>query len=388
MSFIDRTLQELEQKELRRKGRDIDGPQGRIISLNGKMVLNFCSNDYLGLAGDPALAAAARQAMDEEGFGAGASRLVCGNMRAHRRLEEKTARFKGTESALVFSTGYMANAGIIPAVCGRDDLILSDRFNHASIIDGIILSGAKWRRYSHRDMNALERLLRDNAHYPKKLIVTDSVFSMDGDIAPLDEITALAKTYGALVMVDEAHGLGVLGKHGKGAAEHFGVEGAIDFQMGTFSKAAGAFGAYCCGKKETVEFLMNKARSFIYTTGMPPAVAAAAVAGLEMIENQPFRREELWRKVERMTAGLKEQGWDLLNTQTPIIPVVVGEAKTAVEFSERLLEEGIFAAAIRPPTVPAGTARLQLTVTAAHTGEDVEMCLSKIGEVGKRLCLI
>ena len=388
MSFIDQTLQQLDEKQLRRRRRDVTGPQGRTILLNGRPVLNFCSNDYLGLAGDPRLIDAAVRAMREEGFGSGASRLVSGNMDAHRRLEENVARFKGTPAALVFSTGYMANVGIISAVCGKGDLILSDRYNHASIIDGIILSGAKWRRYPHRDMAALEKFLRDSGRHSKKLIITDSVFSMDGDIAPLDQIVALAAEYQAMVMIDEAHALGVLGKNGKGAAEHFGVGDKIDFQMGTFSKAAGAFGAYCCGTQEAMDLLANKSRSFIYTTGMPPAVAAAAEAGLNIIATQPSLREGLLKKTRHMTGRLKDQGWDLRDTRTPIIPLVVGEPQTAMEFSERLLEEGIFAAAIRPPTVPSGTARLRLTVTAAHTDDDVEICLSEIKGIGKRLCLI
>ena len=275
--FLDQTLTDLDGSGLKRTMRPLSGAQGREVTVDGRKALNFCSNNYLGLAGDARLGRAAAEAVENEGFGAGASRLVCGNMTAHRRLEEGIARFKGAEGCLVFSTGYMANVGIIAGVFGRDDVIFSDRLNHASIVDGIQLSRAQCRRYAHRDMNALEELLASSGPCRKRGIVTDSVFSMDGDIAPLDKIVALARKYDCLVMVDEAHAFGVMGDGGRGLAEHFGVEAQIDIQMGTLSKAAGSFGAYCCGSKELVAFLVNKARSFVYTTGMPPPVAAASL---------------------------------------------------------------------------------------------------------------
>lgn len=385
---LNETLAELFERGLKRKIRTVEGSQNREITLDRRKVLNFCSNNYLGLADDPRLGAAAAASIITEGFGSGASRLVCGNLSSHSRLEEKIAEFKGTERALLFSTGYMANVGIISSLYNRGDMIFSDKLNHASILDGILLSGAEYKRYAHVDMESLEAMLRAAPPLVKKLIITDSVFSMDGDIAPLPAIVALAKKYSCTVMVDEAHGLGVLGKNGKGAVEHLGLEGQVDIQMGTFSKAAGSFGAYCCGSSQLIDFLINKARSFIYTTGLPPSVAAASLKGLEVIEQEPQRREQLWKNTGLVLKALKEMGFETLNTQTPIIPIVVKEASLSVRFSEKLLEDGIFVSAIRPPTVPANTARLRVTVMATHTPEDLNKLLSSVKKIGKELCLI
>lgn len=385
---LKETLAELSDRGLKRKIRTVEGSQSREITLDGRKVLNFCSNNYLGLADDPRLGAAAAASITAEGFGSGASRLVCGNLSSHSRLEEKIAEFKGTERALLFSTGYMANLGIISSLYNRGDMIFSDKLNHASILDGILLSGAEYKRYAHVDMESLEAMLKAAPPLVKKLITTDSVFSMDGDIAPLPAIVALGKKYGAAVMVDEAHGLGVLGKNGKGAVEHFGLEGQIDIQMGTFSKAAGSFGAYCCGSNQLIDFLINKARSFIYTTGLPPSVAAASIKGLEIIFQEPQRREKLWKNTEFLLKALKDMGFDTLNTQTPIIPIVVKDALLSVRFSEKLFEEGIFVSAIRPPTVPANTARLRVTVMATHTEQDLNKLLFSVKKIGKELCLI
>jgi len=387
-TFIDQTLLELTQRGLKRKIRTIEGRQNREITIDGRKVLNFCSNNYLGLADDPRLGAAATASIVAEGFGAGASRLVCGNFSSHQKLEDCIAKFKGTERALLFNTGYIANMGIISSLYGRGDMIFSDKLNHASIIDGILLSGAEYKRYAHADMESLAAMLKTAPESVKKLIITDSVFSMDGDIAPLPAIVALAKKYSAAVMVDEAHGLGVLGRNGKGAVEHFGLEGQVDIQMGTFSKAAGSFGAYCCGSARLIDFLINKARSFIYTTGLPPSVAAASLKGLEIIVEEPQRREKMWENTKFITNGLKEMGFDTLNTQTPIIPIVVKDSSLSVDFSEKLLAAGIFVSAIRPPTVPANTARLRVTVMATHTTEDLNRLLSIVKTIGKESCLI
>jgi len=387
-TFIDQTLLELTQRGLKRKIRTIEGRQNREITIDGRKVLNFCSNNYLGLADDPRLGAAATASIVAEGFGAGASRLVCGNFSSHQKLEDCIAKFKGTERALLFNTGYIANMGIISSLYGRGDMIFSDKLNHASIIDGILLSGAEYKRYAHADMESLAAMLKAAPESVKKLIITDSVFSMDGDIAPLPAIVALAKKYSAAVMVDEAHGLGVLGRNGKGAVEHFGLEGQVDIQMGTFSKAAGSFGAYCCGSARLIDFLINKARSFIYTTGLPPNVAAASLKGLEIIVKEPQRREKMWENTKFITNGLKEMGFDTLNTQTPIIPIVVKDSSLSVDFSEKLLAAGIFVSAIRPPTVPANTARLRVTVMATHTTEDLNRLLSIVKTIGKESCLI
>jgi len=392
-TFLDEALVSLDYDGLKRDLRRSSGAQGREIVIDGKKVLNFCSNNYLGLAGDPRLGQAAIECIGREGFGSGASRLVCGNMNAHRELEERIARFKEAEQCLVFSTGYMANVGIISGIFGRNDIIFSDRLNHASIIDGICLSQAKCRRYPHKDMNALEAMLQESMattpDFPvKRGIITDSVFSMDGDIAPLKEIVALAKKYNCLAMIDEAHALGVLGKNGRGLAEYFGVEKEIDIQMGTLSKAAGSFGAYCCGSKTLISFLINKARSFIYTTGLPPSVAAASFKAIEIIEDEPPRRIRLLDNADYLRRELIRMGFDTMDSQTPIIPVLVKGAAVAVEFSKHLFESGVFISAIRPPTVPQNTARLRLTVMATHTTEDLDFTLEQIKRIGKELCLI
>ncbi|MFA5088192.1 MAG: 8-amino-7-oxononanoate synthase [Candidatus Omnitrophota bacterium] len=385
--FLEENLADIRGKGLERALRLAEGPQGRKIRINGRDVLNFCSNNYLGLAGDARLARAAAEGMSREGFGAGASRLVCGNMSAHLQLEAKIARFKGAEESLLFSTGYMANVGILSSLFGRGDIIFSDRFNHASIIDGILLSQAKMKRYPHKDMGSLRKMLSEARGFRKRCIVTDSVFSMDGDIAPLDKIVSLAEEYDCWVMVDEAHAFGVLGEQGKGAVELFGLEDKIDIQMGTLSKAAGCFGAYCCGSRNLIKFLMNRARSFIYTTGLPPGVAAAACRAIEIIEDEPQRRERLWENTRYMLNGLRRMGWETLDSQTPIIPVVVKDAGLAVTLSQRLLGEGVFISAIRPPTVPQNTSRLRVSVMATHEREDLNFVLDCLARIGEELCL-
>jgi 8-amino-7-oxononanoate synthase len=374
-------LNVLGAQELRRALRTVASAQGRTIILDGKRVLNFCSNDYLGLAADPRLVKAAEEAMQRRGFGAGASRLVCGNFDEHDALEQELAAFKHTASALVFSCGYMANAGIIPALVSRGDAVFSDRLNHASIVDGIVLSRADLCRYPHKDMNALDEMLAKATGARRKLIVTDTVFSMDGDMAPLKDIVRLAKQHNAWLMVDEAHAFGLLGPTGAGLADAMGLEADIDIQMGTLSKSAGAYGAYCAGSPELKEYLLNSSRSFIFTTAIPPAVAAAARCALNIMNAEPQRREKVFGLAVRMRDGLKGLGFDTLESETPIIPVLVRKASVAVEMSKKLLERGIFVSAIRPPTVPAHTARLRVTVTAGHTDEDIDACLEAFEHV-------
>lgn len=393
--FLTQTLTQLESKGLRRRLRSVDGAQGAKISLNGKVVINLCSNNYLGLADDARLRAAAIDCIADEGLGAGASRLVCGNMKSHSALEEKLADFKGTESAILFSTGYMANVGIISSLFSRDDVIFADKLNHASIIDGILLSGAEFKRYPHNDMKALEDFLKKDktrgrpaCRRGRRAIITDSVFSMDGDVAPLEEIVALAQKYNCMVMIDEAHAFGVFGKKGKGLGEHFGLEKEIDIQMGTLSKAAGSFGAYACGSRTLIDFLINCARSFIYTTAMPPSIAAASLRAIEIIESEPQRREQLWENERYLRKGLKDSGFDTGKSQSPIIPVLVKDAKVAVEFSRKLLDQGIFVQAIRPPTVPQNTARLRVTAMATHSRADLDFAIKEFGRIGKELGLI
>lgn len=386
--FLEQSLQALESKGLKRHLCSVEGSQGREIIVEGRKVLNFCSNNYLGLADDPRLHQAVLESMKREGIGSGASRLVCGNMSSHRHLEEKIAQFKGAEDCLVFSTGYMANVGIISSVFEHGDIIFSDKLNHASIIDGILLSGTAFKRYPHKDVNVLEQWLKESQGFKKRGIITDSVFSMDGDLAPLDKVVELAHRYDALVMIDEAHALGILGQKGTGAAEHFGVQDKIDIHMGTLSKAAGVFGAYCCGSKSLISFLINRARSFIYTTGLPPLVAAAAQRAIEIIEQEPHRRIQLQEYSDYMQRELNKMGFDTLESQTPIIPILIKDSSRAVDFSQKLLEKGIFVQAIRPPTVPPNTARLRLTVTAVHQKSDLDFALEKLQQMGRELCLI
>jgi 8-amino-7-oxononanoate synthase len=376
--LLHNDLQQLESLGMYRKLKTVGSPQGREIILDGKRVLNFCSNDYLGLADDERVKKAAIEAIAEYGLGSGASRLVCGNMGPHEKLETELALFKNTESALVYSSGYMANTGIIPALMGRQSVVISDKLNHASIIDGIILSRARLVRYPHADMEALGEILKDLPAKQHKLIVTDAVFSMDGDKAPLKEIVGLAKRYGAMVMVDEAHAFGVLGKRGSGLVEELALEGQVDIQMGTLSKAAGSFGAYACGEKVLREYLINKSRSFIYTTAMPPALAQASRAALKIISGDPQRRRRLQDNADHLRLQVQAMGFDTMNSSTPIIPVLVNDPSRAMAMSRRLLEQGIFVQAIRPPTVPNGTSRLRLTVTATHTREDLDQLLNAL----------
>ena len=376
--FLQQDLLDLESGGIYRSLKTIDSPQGREITLNGKRVLNFCSNDYLGLANHARIKEAAIEAIEEYGLGSGASRLVCGNMSPHEKLEAELAQFKNTESVLLFSSGYMANTGIIPALMDRHSVVLSDKLNHASITDGIILSRARLVRYPHSDMQALQEILKGLPTTKRKLIVTDSVFSMDGDRAPLKEIIDLAGRYGAMVMVDEAHAFGVLGRSGSGLVEELGLEGQVDIQMGTLSKAAGSFGAYACGTKVLRDYLINKSRSFIYTSALPPALAQASRAALQIILEGNHLRRQLKENADYLRARVRMMGYDTMNSSTPIIPVLVKDPLQAKAMSQRLLEQGIFVQAIRPPTVPMGSSRLRLTVMATHTQEDLNRFLNAL----------
>jgi 8-amino-7-oxononanoate synthase len=378
ISERQKDLQNLERLGLYRSLKSVDSPQGREIILDGRPVLNFSSNDYLGLSNDPRLKQAACRAVEASGVGAGASRLICGNMGTHERLEEELALFKNTPSALLFSCGYMANIGILQALMDRRSVVLSDRLNHASIIDGIILSRAKFLRYPHADIQALEETLKNLPAGTVKLIVTDTVFSMDGDRAPLKDIVELSGRYGAGLMVDEAHAFGVLGPHGGGLVEELGLGDRVDVQMGTLSKAAGCYGAYVCGKKTLREYLVNKCRSFIYTTALPPALAESARVALRIIRDDVPLRRKLQASSDDLRVKLKALGFDGMNSTTPIIPILVKESSRAQAMSRKLLEQGIYVPAIRPPTVPEGTARLRITVTAAHTQEDFDRLLQTL----------
>ncbi|MBI5826820.1 MAG: 8-amino-7-oxononanoate synthase [Deltaproteobacteria bacterium] len=373
-------LSRLTKAGLRRSLRLVEGPQGPRATIDGKEAILLCSNDYLGLANHPLVKQAAIEAIDAWGVGAGASRLISGNMTAHARLEESIRRFKGTEAALIFNSGYHANVGCITAICSRDSEVFSDRLNHASIVDACLLSRAAFRRYPHRDVDSLERLLK-KSRAKRKLVATDGIFSMDGDIAPIREIAGLLDRYDAMLLIDDAHSTGVLGDRGRGTLEHLGVSHPSIIQMGTLGKAVGAFGAFIAGSVELIDILKSKSRPFIYTTALPPSICAASIKALEIIEQEPGLRMRLWENTAFFREGLLKASLDTLGSQTQIIPIAVGQAQRAMELSSRLLEKGVFIQGIRPPTVPEGTSRLRVSVTAAHSREDLTSALSAIREV-------
>jgi glycine C-acetyltransferase len=383
-------LAQLRQEGLYRELRLVEGAQGRRVVLDGREVLLFCANNYLGLADHPLLKEAAVRAVERYGVGSGAARLVSGNMELHRALEERLAAFKGTEAALLFNSGYAANTGIIPALVGRGDTIFSDRLNHASIVDGALLSRARLVRYPHNDMAALRRLLAETPATGRRLIVSDAVFSMDGDLAPLAELVDLKREFDALLMVDDAHGTGVLGTGGRGSAELCGVEDGIDVQMGTLGKALGGFGAYVAASRELVDYLVNRARSFIFSTSLPPAVLAAALAALDLADSPEGarRRAVLADNAVRFRGLLAAAGFDTMGSVTQIVPVRIGAAEPTMTFTRLLLEEGVFVQGIRPPTVPAGNCRLRCTLMATHTEEDLAEAAAAILRVGRRLGIV
>lgn len=373
--MFEHELSQLDERNLLRRLRVVESYDGSRITMNNKEMLLLCSNDYLGLANHPALRQAAMQAMERYGFGAGASRLVSGTSALHRALEDRLALFKGTEAVLVFNSGYAANTGIIPAIVGTGDLILSDSLNHASIVDGCRLSKAQVKVYPHKDSAQVETLLKNNLQAKRKLIVTDGVFSMDGDIAPLPDLVYLSEKYGAILMVDDAHGTGVLGQTGKGTVEHFGLSGRVHIQMGTLGKALGSFGAYAAGSKELIDFLINSSRSFIYSTALPSSACAASLAAIDVLEQEPERRTRLWNNRNKFAKGLRSIGISTGASETPIIPVLIGDSGRALKAAEKLFEYGVYATAIRPPTVPADAARIRTTVSAAHSDVDVDSAL-------------
>jgi 8-amino-7-oxononanoate synthase len=363
-------LEEIRNRGLYRRMRCVSGPQGPRVLLDGKPVLLLCSNNYLGLADHPRVREAAAEAAMRYGAGSGASRLISGNMTIHRRLEEQLAEFKRSETALLFGSGYLANAGVVSTLAREGDVVFSDALNHASIIDGCRLSRAETFVYDHRDTDHLEWGLRQ-AQGRGSLIVTDGVFSMDGDVAPLEEIVDLAQRYDARVMVDEAHGTGAIGSDGRGAVAEAGLEDEVDVIVGTLGKALGSYGAYVCCDAELAKYLINTARTLIFSTALSPPAVAAAMAALELLREQPRRVEKLQRNALVLREALAGEGLAVPEGRTQILPVIVGDAGEAVRASERALEKGIFAQAIRPPTVPAGSSRLRLTVMASHTRSEL-----------------
>jgi glycine C-acetyltransferase len=382
-SFHDE-LEALRKQGLFRSMRLLQGEQSGRVVLDGREVLLLCSNNYLGLADHPALKEAAIRAVERYGTGSGASRLVSGNMELHEALEARIAAFKGTEAALVFNSGYAANTGVIPALAGRGDVIFSDRLNHASIVDGALLSRARFVRYPHKDVTALRGLLAEAEPSGRRLLVTDGVFSMDGDLARLAELVEIKNEYGAWLMVDDAHGTGVLGETGRGSAELSNVLAEIDIQMGTFGKALGSFGAYVAASREIVDYLVNRARSFIFSTSLPPAVLAASLAALDLVDSEEGERlrKKLADNVTFFRSALQSYGFNTMGSETQIIPLFVGEALPTMVFSRKLFAEGIFVQGIRPPTVPEGSSRLRCTVMATHTKEDLSWAAEVMAKIG------
>jgi glycine C-acetyltransferase/8-amino-7-oxononanoate synthase len=377
MDELQARLDDLRDRGLYRKLRLISGPQGPRVLLDGKPVLLLCSNNYLGLADHPRVRQAAADAAMRWGAGAGASRLVSGNMTIHRRLEDRIAEFKGSEACLLFGSGYLANAGIVSALARDGDVVFSDALNHASIVDGCRLAKARTFVYDHCDVDHLEWGLRE-AGGRGALIVTDGVFSMDGDVAPLAEIVELAHRYDARVMVDDAHGLGALGPGGRGSVAAAGLEEEVDIVVGTLGKALGSYGAYACTSRTMAKYLINTARSLIFSTALPPPAVAAAGAALDLLLEEPRRVERLQRNATIMREALVGQGMATGESSTQVIPLVVGEADDAVQVCERALEKGIFAQAIRPPTVPEGSSRLRLAVMASHTRAELQEAAAKL----------
>lgn len=386
---IQNDLDEIRNKGLLRSTRLISSRQSAHVSCNGRDVLLLCSNNYLGLADHPALVEASIAAIRHYGTSSGASRLVSGTMGLHEQLEGAVAAFKGSESALVFNSGHAANTGIIPAVVGRGDTVFSDRLNHASIVDGILLSGARLVRYPHNDYRALAKLLEKHVT-GRRLIVSDGVFSMDGDIAPLAELVNLKRAYGALLMIDDAHGCGVLGKNGRGSAELADIANDVDIQMGTFGKALGSFGAYAAVSTELRTLFINRARSFIFSTSLPPSVLAASLAAVELVQTDEGDRlrEQLCANTRFFRNSLTEAGFEVPDGSTHIVPIVIGSADTTMQFSEELLAQGFFAQGIRPPTVPAGTSRLRFTLMATHTLGELAHAIEQIRHIGQRLGVV
>ncbi len=374
------SLGQLQQQGLYRRRRVVDGPQATLIKVDGRQLINFCSNDYLGLANHPLVVAAFKQGVEDYGVGSGSAHLICGHSRAHHALEEELADFTGRQRALLFSTGYMANLGVVSALVGRGGRVFEDRLNHASLLDGGLLSRADFQRYRHADVEDLRQRL-DQASV-RSLIVSDGVFSMDGDLAPLPALAAVAQQYQAGLMIDDAHGFGVLGNKGVGITEHFGLtEQQVPVLMATLGKAAGSFGAFVAGSDELIEFLIQKARSYVFTTAMPAAVAEATRASLKLIRQESWRRDTLRHLIAQFRSGALQQGLRLMDSPTAIQPILIGDSHKALQASQRLIELGFWVSAIRPPTVPAGTGRLRITLSAEHTPEQIDALLTVLPEV-------
>ncbi len=376
-------LNQLAQQNLYRKLRTLENHEGVRASLGGREILLFCSNDYLGLSRHPRVVQTAQKALEEYGVGAGAARLISGTSTAHQKLEEKIAQFKGKENALVFATGFLANLGILTAFAGEEAVIIMDKLCHASLVDGAKLSKAELRIFPHKNYKKCEELLKKHKAVKRKILVTETVFSMDGDLADLDELIRLKEKYDALLVVDDAHGTGVLGAHGRGATEDGSRSSKIDVIMGTLSKAVGGLGGFVAADRILIDYLVNLARPFIFATALPPVLCEAAREALCIIEKEPVLREKLWENIHTIEAGLKNNGFSLAPVESAIIPVILGDEKKALAACQSLLDEGIFIPAVRYPTVPKGKARLRVTVSATHTGNDIQKLIQAMKNIKK-----
>jgi glycine C-acetyltransferase len=387
--WIKQEIEGLQSQGLYNRIRTIGSPQGAWLVVDGKRVLNFCSNNYLGLANHPDIVAAAKKATDEMGVGPGAVRSIAGTMTLHVELEKRLAAFKGVEAAITFQSGFAANLATIPALVGKEDVIFSDKLNHASIIDGCRLSGGKIIAYEHNDPASLEEQIKANlGQFRRALIVTDGVFSMDGDIAPLPAIYEVAKKYDILLMVDDAHGEGVLGKGGRGIVDHFGLHGKVDVEVGTMSKAFGVVGGVVAGNAVIIEWLRQRGRPFLFSSAVTVPDAAACLAAIDLLEDSTQLVDKLWSNAKYFKAEMKTLGFNTGASETPITPIMLGEAKLAQQFSRELFEAGVFAMALGYPTVPQGKARIRVMISAAHSQDDLDKGLEVFKVVGKKLAVI
>ncbi|MBP7196084.1 MAG: glycine C-acetyltransferase [Anaerolineaceae bacterium] len=386
LAWIDEELAKLKETGFYNTIPTMDSPQGSSVIINGKRVLNFCANNYLGLANHPRLVEAAIQAMQKYGVGPGAVRSIAGTMGLHLELEKRMAEFKHVEAAVTFQSGFTANGATIPALVGKEDAIFSDELNHASIIDGSRLSGAKIHRYAHCDPEALRQVIKEaEGTYRRGLVITDGVFSMDGDYAPLDKLVEVAKEFDLMTMVDDAHGEGVLGDGGRGIVDHFRLHGQVDVEVGTFSKAFGVVGGVVAGNAKIIEWLRQRGRPFLFSSAVTVPDTAACLAAVDLLEESTELVDRLWSNARFFQAELKKLGFDTGLTQTPITPVMLGDVQLARQFSRELLEEGVFAGALGFPTVPKGKARIRVMISAAHSQDDLEQALDAFDQVGKRL---
>jgi len=387
-SWINEEIVGLQEAGLFNTIRTIDSPMDAWVVIDGRRLLNFCANNYLGLANDPRIRSAAHQAIESYGVGPGAVRSIAGTMSLHVKLEERLAEFKRAEACITFQSGFSANLATIPALVGRGDIIFSDELNHASIIDGCRLSRAKVVRYSHTDVADLQRKIAETTEYGRRLIITDGVFSMDGDIAPLDEICEVAEEHDIMLMVDDAHGEGVLGEGGRGIVDHFGLHGRVDVEVGTLSKAFGVVGGLVAGKKVIIDWLRQRGRPFLFSSAMTVPDTAACLEAVNVLEDSTELVDKLWSNAEIFKGGMTNLGFDTGSTQTPIVPVMLGEAPLAQEFSRQLFENSVFAMSIGFPTVPRGKARIRVMNSAAHSQNDLDIALETFGKVGRELGVI